>query len=75
MLDDRGLAEIMLAYEIEAREQIDMMNRILVEASYAPQMLEAREAHVRSDAYWRSVLERATVATATGPLWAAKDLS
>jgi hypothetical protein len=58
MLDDREVAEIMLAYAIKAQADIDMMNRIRAAADYAPHMLEAREAHARSEAYWRSVLAK-----------------
>jgi hypothetical protein len=61
MLDDRRVAEIMLAYAITAQGQIDTTNRILIAAGYSPHMLDAREAHVRAEAYWRSVLAKETV--------------
>jgi hypothetical protein len=61
MVDDRQVAEIMLAYAIKLQANIDMMNRILAEANYAPAMLDAREAHARSEAYWRGVLAKETM--------------
>jgi hypothetical protein len=60
-MSDRQVAEIMLAYAITSQERIDMTNRILAEAGYAPHMLDAREAHARAEAYWRGVLAKETV--------------